>query len=41
LQTIKDFKEIWDLADKDNLRKDRDKKLKQMEFEKEFLDAES
>lgn len=41
LNTVNNFREIWDATDRDNLKKDRDRKLKQIEFEKEFLDAET
>ena len=41
MNTIQRFKEIWEKLEMDALIKDRDKKLKLIEFEKEFMDGES
>ena len=41
LETVKNFKEIWERTEQENLRRDRDRKLEIMSIDKEFLDNEA
>ncbi len=41
LETIRNYKRIWEETEYENLTKDRDRKLEIMELDKEFLDSES
>ena len=41
LNTIKSYKEIWEGREIDNLTKDRDKKLKSIEEDKDFIENEA
>lgn len=41
LATIKNFKDVWERTEKENLTKDRNRKLEIMEIDKEFLDNEA
>lgn len=41
LTTVKNFKEIWERTEFENLTRDRNRKIEFMEIDKEFLDNES
>ena len=41
LNTIKNYKDMWERTEQENLMKDRNRKLRIMELDKEFLDTES
>ena len=41
LQTVMNFKEIWERTEFENLTRDRNRKIKIMEIDKEFMDNES
>ena len=40
LNTIKNFKEIWESTEKENLLRDRNRKLELIDLDKEFFDNE-
>jgi len=40
LNTVKNYKELWEKIEHENLLKDRNRKLKIMELDKDFLDAD-
>lgn len=40
LNTVRNYKEVWEKTEKDNLLRDRTRKLRIMEMDKEFLDNE-
>lgn len=41
METIKNYKEIWEKTENENLTKDRDRKLEIIDIDKEFLDNEA
>lgn len=41
LETVLNFKNIWERTEIENLTRDRNRKLELMELDKEFLDNES
>lgn len=41
IQTVINFKEIWERTEFENLTRDRNRKIEIMEIDKEFLDSES
>jgi hypothetical protein len=41
LNTVKNYKMTWEKTEQENLMKDRDRKLRIMDLDKEFLDTES
>lgn len=41
LATVKNFKDVWERTEKENLTRDRNRKLEIMEIDKEFLDNEA
>jgi hypothetical protein len=41
LETVKNYKELWEKIERENLLNDRNRKLRIMELDKEFLDNES
>jgi len=41
IQTVLNFREIWERTEQENLIRDRNRKIKIMEIDKEFVDSES
>lgn len=41
METVKNFREIWERTENENLTRDRNRKLEIMEIDKEFLDNEA
>ena len=41
MDTIRNFKSIWERTEQENLTRDRNRKLEIMEIDKDFLDNES
>jgi len=40
LNTIKNYREMWEQTEQENLLKDRNRKLRIMELDREFLDTD-
>ena len=41
MQAVQNFKEIWERTEFENLTRDRNRKIKIMEIDREFMDVES